>query len=96
MTSERLLTYSIVSIKVLYLPQNFYTSPKQISGYAPSSESYSTKSIGIRTDWPTTIAVSRSGLHVMMHMCIQYHAHAQVSFRCVKHIIFINRFRIKV
>jgi len=25
-----------MSIKVLYLPQNFYTSPKQISGYAPA------------------------------------------------------------
>ena len=24
-----------MSIKVLYLPKNFYTSPKQISGYAP-------------------------------------------------------------
>jgi len=23
-----------MSIKVLYLPKNFYTSPKQISGYA--------------------------------------------------------------
>jgi len=32
MTSERLLN---TSIKVLYLPRNFYTSPKQISGYAP-------------------------------------------------------------
>jgi len=25
-----------MSIKVLYLPKNFYTSPKQISGYAPA------------------------------------------------------------
>jgi len=32
MTSERLLN---TSIEVLYLPQNFYTSQKQISGYAP-------------------------------------------------------------
>ena len=30
------LTYSTMSIKVfLYLPKKFYTSPKQISGYAP-------------------------------------------------------------
>jgi len=28
-------TYSTLSIKVLYVPKNFYTSPKQISGYAP-------------------------------------------------------------
>ena len=27
-----------MSIKDLYLPKNFYTSPKQISGYAPVSE----------------------------------------------------------
>jgi len=34
MTSERLLD---MSIKVLYIPQNFYTSPKQIYGYAPAT-----------------------------------------------------------
>ena len=33
MTPERLLN---MSIKVLYLHKNFYTSPKQISGYAPA------------------------------------------------------------
>jgi len=33
MTSEQLLS---MSIKVLYLPKNFYT-PKQISGYAPDN-----------------------------------------------------------
>jgi len=31
MTSGRLMN---ISIKVLYLPKNFYTYPKQISGYA--------------------------------------------------------------
>jgi len=27
-----------MNIKVLYLPKNFYTSPKKISGYAHASE----------------------------------------------------------
>ena len=37
MTSERLLN---IGIKVLYLPKNFYTSPKQISDYAPVNKFY--------------------------------------------------------
>jgi len=41
MTSERLLN---VSIKV-FTPKNFYTSPKQISGYAPSGSAEQFKDI---------------------------------------------------
>jgi len=39
MTSERVMftRHSTMGIKVLYLPKNFYTSPKQISGYAPDT-----------------------------------------------------------
>ena len=34
--NRTVMTYFRISIKVLYLPQNFYTSPKQIPGYAPA------------------------------------------------------------
>jgi len=40
-----------MSVKDIYLPKNFYTSPKQISGYAPGSFVAMLLLLQSPTDW---------------------------------------------